>query len=135
MSKQYLTDTGLVHYHNGLSRVFLDKETNEARINNLETAQSNYDSRLTEVEQDVLQAIGVNRRLQELVKEGQDAIANLDTLETTLEEVKTIISSCGIEVTNYKVTDLPGYLTQLSSKISTLQTSITTAEAELEELL
>lgn len=60
MSKQYLDSAGLDHYHKNLSGVFLDKATNESRIQELEDKTAAYEAQLADI-------IGLQLLLEELV--------------------------------------------------------------------
>lgn len=94
-----------------------------------------YSTRIIPLETNILDALGVTRVLQETIEDGKDAIANMDTLKSTLTEIESTLNSAGIEASNIRVPELSDFIGQLAGKVIQLQTQISEAETKLEELI
>ena len=94
-----------------------------------------YSTRIIPLETNILDALGVTRGLQETVQDGNDAIQNIELLKSTLTEIEGTLNSAGIEASNIKVTELGDFIGQLASQVTELQTEISNAETQLEELI
>ena len=103
-----------------------------------------YSSRIIPLKTNILDALGVTRALQETVQENNDAIQNICRpflgsfdilLKSTLSEIEATLNGAGIEASNIKVTELGDFIGQLAGQVTELQTQISNAETQLEELI
>ena len=89
------------------------------------------------INENLSEIIGIAKSLQKNVKADQDIITNLDLLESTLAELKTLFTESGIEIDKetIQVIDLSDYINQLNQKVIELNNQITEWEAQLEGLV
>ena len=94
----------------------------------------NYSTRIIPLETNILDALGVTRALQETVQADLDAMANIEVLEGTLDEIEVSLNSAGIEASNIRVGDLSDFIGQLANQIVELTGEKTRLESENQTL-